>query len=52
MCTSKFTQYTCGCKKVMDFVQREERQGSNVEWDPAVKEWGKESTNYCSETLG
>ena len=51
MCTSRYIKYTCGCKKEMEFVQCEERQGTNVKCDPAQKRQGKESTNYCPRHL-
>ena len=47
MCKSKFIKYTCGCKKEMEFVQCEERRGTNVRCNPVRKEWGKDSANYC-----
>lgn len=47
MCTSFYIQYTCGCRKEMEFVQCAERQGTNVKCKPVRKEPGKDSTNYC-----
>ena len=51
MCTSKYIQYTCGCKKEMEIVQCAERQGTNVKCKPVTKELGKDTTNYCSKHL-
>ncbi|PVH77532.1 hypothetical protein DL98DRAFT_517273 [Cadophora sp. DSE1049] len=51
MCISKFIQYTCGCKKEMEFTQCLPRQGTNVRCDPITEVWGKDSTNYCSRHL-
>ncbi|KAF2651897.1 hypothetical protein K491DRAFT_696042, partial [Lophiostoma macrostomum CBS 122681] len=51
MCTSKFIKYTCGCKKEMEIFQCAERQGTNVKCHPVTEEWGKDSTNYCSQHL-
>lgn len=47
MCTSLFIKYACGCKKEMEFVQCDERRGTNVRCQPFRKEWGKDSANYC-----
>jgi hypothetical protein len=35
----------------MEFVQCREWQGTNVKCSPVTKEWGKDSTNYCSRHL-
>jgi hypothetical protein len=51
MCTSKYIKYTCGCKKEMEFIQCPARQGTNVKCHPVTREWGKDSTNYCSKHL-
>lgn len=51
MCTSHFIQYTCGCKKEMEFVQCEGRQNSNVKCHPVEKKFSKEAPNYCSDHL-
>ncbi|PYH40067.1 uncharacterized protein BP01DRAFT_234948 [Aspergillus saccharolyticus JOP 1030-1] len=47
MCTSLYVQYTCGCKKEMEFVQCTNRQGTNVKCKPVRKELGRESPNHC-----
>ncbi|BCS00012.1 uncharacterized protein AKAW2_50353A [Aspergillus luchuensis] len=51
MCTSYYIQYTRGCRKEMEFVQCDGRQGSNVKCKPIKKELGKNSTNYCKGHL-
>ncbi|KAH7227615.1 hypothetical protein BKA60DRAFT_123967 [Fusarium oxysporum] len=51
MCTSKFIKYTCGCKKEMEFIQCQVRQGTNTRCHPIIKEWAKDSSNYCSRHL-
>jgi len=51
MCTSKYFKYTCGCKKEMEFIQCQERVGTNAKCHPIIKVWGKDSTYYCSRHL-
>ncbi|KAF2209730.1 hypothetical protein CERZMDRAFT_100137 [Cercospora zeae-maydis SCOH1-5] len=51
MCVSKYIQYTCGCKKEMEFVQCDARAQTNAKCPPVQKEWGKDSTNYCPRHL-
>jgi len=51
MCESQFIQYTCGCKKEMEFIQCEERRGTIVKCSRITKSKGKESMNYCSTHL-
>lgn len=51
MCESKYIQYTCGCKKEMEFEQCDERRGTNVKCHPIRKVFGKNSNNYCSRHL-
>jgi hypothetical protein len=50
MCTSKYVEYTGGCKETY-FTQCPERFGSNVKCSPVLKEWGMDSNNYCSRHL-
>ncbi|KAK0639005.1 hypothetical protein B0T16DRAFT_311300, partial [Cercophora newfieldiana] len=35
----------------MEFIQCPDRQGTNVKYSAVRKEWGKDSTNYCSRHL-
>jgi len=49
MCTSKLIRYTCGCEKEMEFVQCEERQGTNVKCNRTRKEKAKDAANFCSK---
>ncbi|KAI0838873.1 hypothetical protein F5Y06DRAFT_34172 [Hypoxylon sp. FL0890] len=51
MCKSRYIMYTCGCRKEMEFIQCPERQGTNVKCNRVIKEWGRDSTNYCSRHL-
>lgn len=51
MCKSLFIQYTCGCRKEMEFIQCPDRHGTNVQCHPVPKEWGKDANNYCSGHL-
>ncbi|KAE8340633.1 hypothetical protein BDV24DRAFT_133537 [Aspergillus arachidicola] len=51
MCTTYYIQYTCGCRREWEFVQCDERQGTNVRCHPILKRWGKDSTNYCKNHL-
>ncbi|KAL7943543.1 hypothetical protein V8C42DRAFT_329369, partial [Trichoderma barbatum] len=51
MCTTKYIKYTCGCKTEMEFIQCPQRQGTNVRCRPIIREWGKDSANYCSRHL-
>ena len=51
MCTSKLIRYTCGCEKEMEFVQCEERQGTNVRCNRTKKEKAKDAANFCSKHL-
>lgn len=51
MCQSKYIEYTCGCKREMEFIQCPERQGTNVRCHPFCKISGWDSTNYCLRHL-
>ncbi|KAI1735777.1 hypothetical protein F4680DRAFT_297656 [Xylaria scruposa] len=51
MCTSKFIKYTCNCKKEMEFIQCDERRGTNTKCSPPNKEWEKDADNYCPRHL-
>ncbi|KAK4171144.1 hypothetical protein QBC36DRAFT_199970 [Triangularia setosa] len=51
MCTTFYIKYTCGCKKGGEFVQCEERSGTNVKCKPVLLRQGKLSANYCSGHL-
>ncbi|KAH7376416.1 hypothetical protein B0T11DRAFT_272294 [Plectosphaerella cucumerina] len=51
MCTSKYILYSCGCKKETEFVQCEERQGTNIKCEKIDKAWEKDSPHYCSGHL-
>lgn len=35
----------------MEFKQYNERQGTNVKCHPVLKDFGKDSTNYCPRHL-
>lgn len=48
MCTQKYIQYTCGCKKNAEFIQCEARAGTNVKCNPVRKEKEKDSAHMCA----
>ncbi|KAK0732981.1 hypothetical protein B0T26DRAFT_682522 [Lasiosphaeria miniovina] len=50
MCTSYYIKYTCQCKE-MEFVQCEERQGTNVRCTPVTKRHRKDAQNFCESHL-
>lgn len=51
MCTSYLIEYTCGCKKEMEFVQCGEQQGSNLKCKPIERLSAKIAKNYCKGHL-
>lgn len=51
MCDSKYIQYTCGCKKETEFVQCDDRLGTNVRCHPLKKVLAKRAENFCSGHL-
>lgn len=51
MCITYYITYTCGCKGDLEFVQCENRRGTNVKCDPMEKNLGKEASNYCPRHL-
>ena len=51
MCTMFWVQYSCGCKRDTEFVQCQERSGTNVRCEMIQKKWSKNVDNYCRQHL-
>lgn len=53
MCSFKMIDYTCGCVRIMEFVQCDEAKGSgqNIKCNPVKRVPGRKSPNYCERHL-
>jgi hypothetical protein len=51
MCTQDYRMYTCGCKKLEEFRQCAERDGTNVKCSPVVQNRLADSVHMCSKHM-
>ncbi len=51
MCEQDYRMYTCGCKKLEEFRQCEERQGTNVKCTPVKMTKVQDSVHMCSKHM-
>lgn len=51
MCKQYFRVYTCGCKKLEEFVQCQARQGTNVKCLPTTQVPLAVSVHMCSKHM-
>ncbi|KAF2135472.1 uncharacterized protein K452DRAFT_281471 [Aplosporella prunicola CBS 121167] len=51
MCIQDYRLYTCGCKKLEEFRQCAERQGTNVKCSPVTQQRLQDSVHMCSRHM-